>query len=75
MRNEDGTYYVTADELRGCRDSGRQHWYLNEDGSMQPSDDPPALDGTVAWPLYLLPYQESWFAHGRATWSGRSPNS
>ena len=62
MRDADGTYYVTADELRAFRDSGRQYWYMNEDGSTDVYlDEQRALDGTFAWPVYLMDRSDAWF--------------
>lgn len=67
MRNFDGTYYVTADELRAFRDSGREYWYMNEDGSTDVHlDDQLPLDGTLRWPLYLMNNSEAWFRQ----WNG-----
>lgn len=53
MRDESGTYSVTADELREFEESGRQHWYMNEDGTTMCLDLPPVLDGTLHWPMWI----------------------
>ncbi len=60
MRESDGEYYVTADELKAFWESGRKHWYMREDGSTDLYSD--ELDITHGWPIYLRDRDEAWLA-------------
>lgn len=65
MKQSDGEYYVTGDEVAAFRDSGKKHWYMQEDGSTDfYSDD---LEITHGWPIYLMARDDAWFAK----WDGK----
>ncbi|WP_425005762.1 hypothetical protein [Mycolicibacterium sp. S3B2] len=61
MRSKDGTYFVTADELRAFRDSGKKYWYMREDGTTDLYEDELILRGADRWPMYLMDNSDSWF--------------
>ena len=64
MRQADGTYFVTAEELAAFYDSGQKYWYMRDDGSTDLYSD--ELIITHGWPIYLMDRDEKWFAK----WNG-----
>lgn len=65
MKQADGEYYVTGDEIAAFEKSGKKYWFMREDGSTDLYLD--ELEITHGWPIYLMDRDEEWLAR----WKGR----
>lgn len=60
MKQADGEYYVTAQEVAAFEESGKRYWYMRGDGSTDLYLDD--LEITHGWPIFLMERDAAWFA-------------